>query len=457
MRRRLVLGCWVIGCAGVAVAGALAAMSGAASGVKTLSRQTQLSSYQLRTDAAGAGTVLWSTTEFVGPQNDVAAVLRVRQQNANGGWSAPQQVGGITQTNEAELVESASGAAAVVWYYVQGGPRARTVLMTATRRSADGRWSAPKMIWSAANADGLMMAVSIEQAGVATVAWSTYGETSPAIWVSTVSADNGAISRPAVVVGAGHGGTGLGLAENAAGAAVLSWQHRLSPAHPVVGSGQRFAEMAIQRPATSNTWAAPQRLGTFSTALEPTATEIWAPSTPSSVVTANGTAAVGWRAGGGESMVPLEVSTHAAGSAGWSPPHALTGNLGGFGLVAGAHDQLVAVWSTDTPKQLSLISATSAGPTAWSKPTQLARIRQGTFGPILAAAPNGEIALTPLSGNATPIQYATRSPNGRWSSLKRVGTGDNPEITVTSSGSVTVLWETFNQHGQYKLQTRTEP
>src|SRR6202044_1454848 len=125
--------------------------------------------------------------------------------------------------------------------------------------------------------------------------------------------------------------------------------------------------------------------------------------------------------------------------------HALTGNLGGFGLVAGTHNELVAVWSTDTAKELSLMSATSADATAWSTPAQLARIRQGTYGPILAAAPNGRIALAPLTGNGTPIQYATRSPNGRWSALKRVGIGDNPEVTVTSSGSVTVLWETFNQ------------
>jgi hypothetical protein len=114
----------------------------------------------------------------------------------------------------------------------------------------------------------------------------------------------------------------------------------------------------------------------------------------------------------------------------------------------------VAVWSTDTAKELALITATSADATHWSAPAQLARIHGGSYGPILAAAANGRIALAPLPGR--PIQYATRSPAGRWSALKRVGIGDNPEVAVTSSGSVTVLWETFNQKGHYRLETRTQ-
>jgi hypothetical protein len=253
------------------------------------------------------------------------------------------------------------------------------------------------------------------------------------------------------------GGTELNLAENDNGAAVLSWSVELSPAtRRAIGSPQSFAEMAVQRPATSAGWSAAQQLGTFSIPLEPTSSGPWGPVAASSVVTANGTAAVGWRAGGGESMVPLEVSTRTPGSASWSTPQTLTGNLGGFGLTAGANNELVAVWSTDNAKEAALMTATSAGAARWSDPAHLARIHGGTFGPILAAAANGRIALTPLTGNAAPMQYATRDPAGRWSALKRVGTGDNPEVVVSLSGSVAVLWETSNQQGLYRLETRTQ-
>jgi hypothetical protein len=456
MRRLLVVVLLLLVCAGAATAGAFAATSGGAVGITTLTSQDP-TSYQLTSDAAGAATVLWTTEDFVGPENQSDAVIRVRQQSAQGRWSASVQVGGVTQTNDAQLVESASGAAAVVWNYVQGGPHSRTVLLAATRRTADGSWSAPKTVWSAANAGGLIMAVSIDASGNATVAWASYGGTNPAIWVDSVNAPDDATTRPEEVVASGAGGTELNLAENATGAAVLSWQRQLSPTTPsAIGTHQRFAEMTAQRPAASGNWSAAQRLGTFSIPAEPGGGEEWGPVTPISVVTANGTAAVGWRAGGGESRVPLEISTRPPGSASWSTPHELTGNVGGFSVIAGANNELVAVWSTDTAKELALTTATSADATHWSGPSQLARIHGGTYGPILAAAANGRIAMAPLTGNGTPIQYATRSPAGRWSAFIRVGIGDNAEAAVTSSGSVTVLWETFNQHGRYRLETRTQ-
>jgi hypothetical protein len=449
MRRRLVLVVVLVVGVGASAVGALAAMSGGSGATTTLLSQNPLSSYQLASDAGGSATVMWTT-------GGSGTVIRVRQQNAQGGWSAPVQVGGVTQTNDAQLVVSASGAAAVVWYYVQGGVHSRTVLMVATRGAADGSWSAPEMIWSAANAGGLMMAVSSDATGKATVAWAGYRGTNPAIWVAGVNAADGRSGRPEQVVKAGAGGADLTLAENATGAAVLSWQRQLSPTGPrAIGSPQRFAEMAAQQPSAAGSWSAAQRLGTFSEPSGPASSTVWGPLAPSSVVTANGTAAVGWRAGDGESRVPLDVSTHIPGNARWTTPRTLSGSLNGFGLAAGANNELVAVWSTNTAKQGVLITATSTDATHWAAPAQLARIDGGAYGPILAGAANGRIAIAPLTGNHAPMQYAIRSPAGHWSALKRVGTGDNPEVAVATRDSVTILWETFNQQGQDKLKTRT--
>src|SRR5580692_10541387 len=114
MRRAVVVLLSLVVCAGAATAAAFAGTSGGPGGVTTLTTQDP-TTYQLASDAGGAATVLWTTEKFVGPESQADDVIRVRQQNPRGSWSAPVQVGGVTETNEAQLVESSSGAAAVVW------------------------------------------------------------------------------------------------------------------------------------------------------------------------------------------------------------------------------------------------------------------------------------------------------------------------------------------------------
>jgi hypothetical protein len=457
MGRRLAVVLVLLGAVGAATAGTLAAAPGGSDAITTLASHTRPSTYQLGSDAGGAATVLWTTENWVGADNRLAAVIRVRQQNGQGGWGRAVRIGGITQTIDAKLVVSASGAATVVWDYVRSGAHSQTVLMAATRSTATGAWSQPKMIWSTANVNGLSMVVSSAADGTATVAWTAYHGINPAILAATVDAADGATGRLERVVAAGAGGTDLGLAENAAGAAVISWQCQLSrPGRRTIGSRSRFGEMAAQRAATGSSWSAAQRLGTFSVPEEPASSIVWTPSSPSSVVTASGTAAVGWRVGVGGSREPLQVSTHTAGGSHWTTPHTLTTNLGGFGLAAGADNTLVAVWSTDPATERLLLTVTSTDAIHWSTPSRLPSVDRGTFGPILAAAADGRIALTPLTGNHTPIRYTTRSPAGHWSALKRIGTGDLSEIAVASSGSVTVLWETFNRRGHYRLRVYTQ-
>ena len=400
---------------------------------------------------------MWTTEKYVGADSQADAVIRVRQQNAVGGWGSAVQVGAITETDDAQLVVSASGAAAVVWEYVQGGAHAQTVMMVATRRSAHGAWSAAKRIWAGAGAGGVETALGTDATGDVTVAWAGDQTTDPSIRVASVNAGDDIISQREQVAAAGAGGAELSLAENGAGATVLSWQRQLpGAAHPRVGSRQRYAEMAAQRRRTTGAWSSAQRLRSFSVFDEPASSTVWTPVAASSVVTANGTAAVGWTGHGKKSTQQLQVSTLTPGSTHWTSDRVLTENLDGSALAAGADNTLVAVGSTNTTNQQSLVTAASADGADWSAPVRLASIHGGTYGPILAAAANGRIALTLLTGNHSPIQYATRTPAGRWSTLTRVGTGDNPEIAVSSKGPVTLVWETFNQSGHYKLQTRTE-
>jgi hypothetical protein len=433
---------------GIAVAGS----SRGARAITQLADQKQLTSYELGTDAAGAATVMWTTLKLVGPEHETAAVIRVRQQDATGRWRQVVPVGGVTQTNEAQLMVSASGAAAIVWCFVRGGSHSATVLMVSTRASEQGSWSAPRRIWSGTGAGGLQLVSSINASGTLTVAWAGYGRADPAIWVASVDAANDRVGRRERVAAPGSGGTNLGLAENGSGAAVLSWQRQLrSTGH---GAIEPFSEMAAWQPTSGARWSTARQLGRFSIPREPVSSTVWTPTSPSSVVTADGTAAVGWRAGDGGHGMPLKVSIRRPGQARWSAAHTLTHDLAGFGLTA-AHNTPIAVWSSDTARQDTLRIATSASGFHWSAPARLVRIPGGTLGPILASA-NGLIALVPLTGNHAPIQYLTRSTQGRWSAPRRVGTGDNPEVALSSHGKVAVLWENFNHHGRYTLQISSQ-
>jgi hypothetical protein len=432
---------------GIAVAGG----SRGARAITTLTDQKQLTSYELGTDAAGAATVMWTTLKLVGPEHETAAVIRVRQQDATGRWSRAVQVGGVTQTNEAQLVVSASGAAAIVWSFAQGGSHSRTVLMASTRASEHGSWSAPRRIWSGTGVGGLQLVSSINASGMVTVAWAGYGRADPAIWVASVNAASDRVGRRERVAAPGSGGTNLGLAENGSGAAVLSWQRQLrSTGHGAIGSPQPFSEMAAWRPTSKGRWSTARQLGRFSIPREPVSSTVWTPTSPSSVVTADGTAAVGWRAGDGGRGTPLKVSIRRPAQARWSAAHTLTHDLAGFGLTA-AHNTPIAVFSSDTARQNTLRVATSTSGFHWSAPARIVRIPGGTLGPILTSA-DGLVALTALTGNHAPIQYLTRSTQGRWSAPRRVGSGDNPEVALSSHGKVAVLWENFNHRGRYTLQ-----
>jgi hypothetical protein len=66
--------------------------------------------------------------------------------------------------------------------------------------------AAAKTIWSAANADGLIMAVGIDAAGNATVAWAGRQGTNPAIWVGRIDAQTDTTTPFVQVVAAGTGG-----------------------------------------------------------------------------------------------------------------------------------------------------------------------------------------------------------------------------------------------------------
>jgi hypothetical protein len=418
-----------------AVAAAVAATSRSSSEITMLPAGSQVFGYELTADAQGAATLVWSTSKFVGPYAD--ALIRVSEQNSQGTWSPPIQLGGLNQSLNPVLAESQSGAAVIVWSYVQGGPDQRTVLEAVTRSSADSGWSAPQTIWSTGVADGALVAAGIDSAGVATIVWTIYGTANPAIWSDSVNTTNATASTPKTLL-AGAGGTNVSLAINGAGAALLSWQRQLGlTPHKHTLPTVHAAEMTAYRTASGH-WLTPHRLSTFAYLEEPAGTQVWGPTSPSSTVTANGTAATAWLAGDTGIGAPLEISTRNPVTGSWSPAHLLDSTRAlDLAVAAGPRDSLLAFWSSNNGR--TFLTATSSDGSRWSagKPPLGA---QGGWAPFLASDPAGNAAIA-IAGAHSRILFTTRTAANGWSALKPAGTGFNPEVAVSDRNSITIAWE----------------
>lgn len=299
------------------VAGVLVLSSENPPPVTKLPAGSQVFGYQLAADGQGAATIVWSTSDFVGDSG--ASIVRVSEQNSEGRWSRAVQVGGPNQSLNPVLAESQAGAAVIVWSYVRGGQADRTSVEAATRSSPSSAWSTPRTIWSISGVDGAQVAAGIDSGGYATVVWARYGPSAnSAIWTANIDTKNARVTRPQKLIRAGAGGTDLTLAVNGAGAALLSWQHELhltKHGNTLLPTVHAAEIVSYRQP--SGTWLAPHRLSTFAYQEEPQGMNIWAPASPPSVVTTDGTAAQHGspaRAGLTPSRLRLATQALAAGS-----------------------------------------------------------------------------------------------------------------------------------------------
>jgi hypothetical protein len=448
-RRRTLLALMLCG---AALTAALAATSGDSAPVTRLGTGGhQIFGYQLTTDARGAATIVLSTAKFVG--DTAESLIRVTQQNAKGTWSAPTQLGALHQSLNPVMAESAFGAAVIVWSWVQGGPRERSVIEAVTRSSTQARWSTPQTLWSSAEVTNALPAVGINSGGVATVVWSDYGPADPTIWSTSINTTDPTVTTPHKLIAAGAGGTDVSLTVNGAGAALLSWQRQVGLTRskhslPTVHA----AEMVDFCPAHGH-WLPPHRLSSFSFQQEPVGTEIWGPSPPSITVTAYGTAAATWLAGDRGNGARLDIATRNPLTGTWSPPHTLDPATAFDPAIApGSRGGLLALWSSNDEGTLE--TATRAEGSQWSVAHHLSG-RQDGSGPSLASDPDGNDVIA-TAGRRSRILFSTRTGPHDWSTPRIAGTGFNPEVTVSVNGSITLAWEQPETAGG-ALETRTYP
>ncbi len=422
---------------GVAVAAGVAATTGGSSQIaKFPTDGHQVFGYQLASDAQGASTIVWSTSRFVGDFAD--SLIRVSDQNAQGKWSTPVQVGGLHQSLNPVLAESDTGAAVIAWSWVHGGVHQKSELEAVTRSSADAAWSVPQIIWSTHHVDNAIASVGIDSAGSATLIWTGYRSRQQAIWARGIDTTNGTMTRVRRLIPANVGGTDVTLTVNGAGAALLSWQRQVGliqhkPHLPTVHA----AEMAAYRTA-SGKWLVPHELARFSYQEEPEGTEVWGPIAPSSTMTANGTAATTWQAGATGDGAPLKISTRNPITGDWSARHTLESRQAFEPTVTdGPANSVLALWSSSD--QGRYLTSTSENGVKWSAAQPLGAAGDASSLFVTSDA-NGNHATVAIGGQRSRILLTTRTTSG-WSDPREVGTGLNPEVDVSPNGSTTVVWE----------------
>ncbi len=222
MRRFLIVLAGVLVFTGLVTVAVAETSNGRASSV-TLAGAGFFQNYQLSSDASGAATVAWSAQEIVDGMAGTA--IGVREQDAQGTWTATRQLGPIAQYSVPQLAESPSGAAVIVVTYVkyklQAPPHGDSVVEAFTRSSPTSSWSAPITVSSRPNAETATATVGIDSAGIATVVWADYSS-NPSIWTATVDDSNGTVTRASRLAAPGRGGTDLHLDVNPSGAALLT-------------------------------------------------------------------------------------------------------------------------------------------------------------------------------------------------------------------------------------------
>ena len=443
----------VLACA--VAAAAVSSTSGASPSRVTLARTFFFDGYQLTADRAGAATVVFSEQKMV--HGMALQAVFVRGQNTDGRWGTARQLGPTAQYGTPTLAESGSGAAVIVLALTQRARRPSSglenVVETFARPSSTAAWSGPTVLWSGSGLLSFVSppAVQVDAAGVATVAWSDGASARPAIWTARLD-PRGRITTPATqLVAAGNGGTDLRLAENSAGAAVISWQHEDSRSAGL--SGQVHAsEMAATRGA-AGLWTAPRRLARFSFVKPGLGAEFWAPVAPTLAITRDGSAEVAWIAGpGGNTDTPLLVAGFNAATKHWSTPHVLAAKPEGFAVAATGRDSFLAVWGTG-PKATVTMATTRNG-TDWSAAGRLPGYDgPGDLSDYVDSDQAGDVTLT-LIGRRSAILYLTRKPDGTWTRAQAVGTGTAPEISGAGAAATTIIWEHVRRTGDL-LEART--
>jgi hypothetical protein len=356
-------------------------------------------------DAHGNATAVWEVTSGSGY---VGATARRRH---GGSWSAVEALsGGVA----AQLAVDPRGDALVVWTGVDGtSQRIRAVF-----RPAGGRWGSPVNVSPAGEVASVPQA-KFDARGNALVVWPASSGTSSAIRSATRST-SGRWSR---VVTLARNASGVDLAMNARGQALVAW----------VESGS--VRVSARSPAGK--WSAPSSLsGPRDDGLNP---HVALNDAGAAVVTWQGTPT-------GSLPVVLEASIRPDRGR-FGPARQIGGELTGSRVAIGASGEAVAIWSN---RDALFASARPPG----GRFGRAQSLAVGGFGPAIGVDGSGNaIAVWIRSDGKSLFLRAARRPArgvfGQGVDLSSVGAdcflhrclvGGEASIAVSPRGDAVAAW-----------------
>jgi hypothetical protein len=417
------------------------------------------------TDAAGNALAVWTADREV----DTAIDVLWSRKPAGGAWTTPAQIPdwgpqdpdpAIREArHDPVLVVAADGSAVAAW---REGPRSLADVMASFYTPASG-WSVPQFVWKkhadmASGADNLQ--IGQDSAGNTLVVW----EASGAIYYNRHTPASG-WTHDGNVVSAGEfisPVVGIArrpkLAQNAAGHAVVIWEHA------VTFPGPDYDLWSTRYDVTTDDWSTPQAVevmngGIFGTSL---------------VIDVAGAATAFWSPFDGE-RTHIRTSRLAADT--WSAPSNLeSGNTQPTGFATDPHavidgsGNIMAVWQQGDVNVGDFIAARYVAGTGWLAQTTIGEYA-GSSSPLfqaeLAVAGNAaghvvvvwtiagcvlaENVLCPIDVRANEYNPA----NGDWGAEEVIdkeavfageidGDATTPAVAVAPSGNAVAVWDQDN-------------
>ncbi|WP_053750986.1 FG-GAP-like repeat-containing protein [Streptomyces sp. MMG1533] len=355
-----------------------------------------------------------------------------------------------------DVVTAADGSAVALWNQFASTSSNERRLYAAVRPAGSDAWGTPTLLATTpteagsaklhASADGTVTALWVEMPDAPSPGTGPFDIR---LVSSVLTADRSAWSAPVELVGtdAAWGDGGIDLAEAPDGTVTAAWSTRAD-------SSTKFEVYAATR-GGDGTWSTPVQVSKAGTDGADSA------SSPSVVITSDGTAVVVYKQWDGPSA-SLRAASRAAGAAEWSAPVAATGSYQSVGdpeATASDDGTLTVAWEgTDESENESILTATRSADDTWSAPETVTATDDLAETPEPLIAPDGDVTLVWVDYTSTfGTRTATREADtGSWSAVRTLSTSyvsEQYDAAVGADGTVHTLWTQSSGSGRVLMQS----
>lgn len=346
-------------------------------------------------------------------------------------WAAPAWLAqaDLTATGENASVPAVAmngaGDAVVAWQRASG----TGFFAQASLRDAGTNFSTPLELGPAGFEELGPPQAAIDGAGTAIVVWQRFDAMSTNTVVqAAIRPAGGSFGAPVPLSATGSGAVHPQIAMNAAGDAVVAWEHLV---------GQTMAVQAVVRPAG----------GTFSAPVDLSAAGLSGPL-PRVAIDGAGNATVVWTQAG-PAGTTVQVATRPAGGS-WAPAADLSpADDAGSGRVAtNGSGETIAVWTQADAANNTIVQA-SVRPVggAFEAPADLSAAGRDAVDPHVAidAAGHAVAVWSRFDGSTRVVQTASRPAGGAFGTPAGLslagGDARDPSVVANPAGDIVAAWQ----------------